>query len=415
MKKHLLFCWLLVAASSTAAAEERRDILLVFPIEARGLELSAQDLESLGDFLSSRLGEGKRFSIIPRESVRRQLDAQKAESYKSCYDTSCQIELGRELAAGFTVAAQINRIGSLCLVTASLYDLKKAATLDTASAKGDCRIDSLVAAIDKIAERLLGERTVPAQIEPQTPSPPISPTPPPPQTMASIQITSDPTGADVQVEGNLVARTPANMLLEEGRAYNVTVAKEGFAPAIRTIIPVSGATFEFKLRLSTESRRQRETDRNEWIGVDLLLGHDGKSAQFGILERFFVLKWKHFFWSILEGQVVGTIGGDSKFTTLFGGTRLGYPLYLGEQNQHQLRFGLGVGYCSRNGNDSQSGTSLNLGFCLMPVFNYIWQTGGWFHIGVGLRMLIPVVEKNDAPNIPLLFLLSVPMGWTQGI
>ena len=53
---------------------------------------------------------------------------QKKETYKSCYDQSCQIEMGRELAAEKTLATWVLKVGETCQVTATLYDLKKGTT-----------------------------------------------------------------------------------------------------------------------------------------------------------------------------------------------------------------------------------------------------------------------------------------------
>jgi len=54
--------------------------------------------------------------------------------------------VGRELAAQFSVSASISKVGSKCLITAAMYDLKKAATWRTATAKAACNADALLVA-----------------------------------------------------------------------------------------------------------------------------------------------------------------------------------------------------------------------------------------------------------------------------
>lgn len=161
----------LTAFSSTARAEEKTPppVVAVFEIENRGSPLTGDELIALTDYLGTRLGERGRFQIIPRQEIRKRLVEQKKASFKSCYDQSCQIEVGRELAAQFTVSTSISRVGRTCIITSALYDLRKAATTTTASAKGPCTADDLLAAMDQIAAKLEGGKA--ATIKPPPPKP----------------------------------------------------------------------------------------------------------------------------------------------------------------------------------------------------------------------------------------------------
>lgn len=155
------FRWWLVAAlavccSAPVAGKQPMPILAVFELENRGTALTRQEIETLTDYLGTRLGEGGRFRIVPREEIRKRLAAQKKETYKTCYDRSCQIDIGHELSAQFTLSASIGKIGSSCILTAALFDLRKAATERTATAKSSCDTDHLLAALDEIIAKLQG-------------------------------------------------------------------------------------------------------------------------------------------------------------------------------------------------------------------------------------------------------------------
>lgn len=167
--KSFLALLLLVPATGLAGTGQPASVVAVFTIESRIDTLSRQEVETLTDFLGTKLGEGGRLLIIPRQEIRRRLQGQKKNSYKNCYDQSCQIELGRELAAQYSVAASIGRVGSQCLVTAALYDLKKAATEATATARSGCDADSLLGAVEKVAAKLSAGKGTgePAQLPPQ--------------------------------------------------------------------------------------------------------------------------------------------------------------------------------------------------------------------------------------------------------
>jgi hypothetical protein len=190
MRAHLLGFILasLLLAGTGRAQEAKPSVVAVFRIENRGSPLTDQELVSLTDYLGTRLGERGQYRIIPRDEIRARLTAEKKKSFKECVDQSCQIEIGRELAAEFTVSSTIGRVGKLCLITASIYDLRKAATAKTATAKGPCQVEDLVNAIEEVADKLQGERIAQKPRPERGPEPTKTPTytPPPPVTYQKV-------------------------------------------------------------------------------------------------------------------------------------------------------------------------------------------------------------------------------------
>jgi len=156
------FSAILIAAAlllpAAAQAAERRPIVAVFDVEAKGIKLSVSLLERLSDYLSSRLAETGRYMVIPRDDLKKRLLGQKSKSYKQCYDRSCQIEMGREMAADKTIATRVIKFGSRCMLTSTLYDLKKAATEIAATVKGKCGEEELVSSLDKVVDKLSGKK-----------------------------------------------------------------------------------------------------------------------------------------------------------------------------------------------------------------------------------------------------------------
>ena len=130
--------------------EVRGAYVAVFDIQDKSKALSKMELDSLTDYLATKVAENGLFHVIPREEIRKRLLGAKKKSYKNCYDQSCQIEIGREIAAQKTLSVNIAPIGSSCIVTAALYDLKKAATDATATTRGKCGTDALLAQIEEI-------------------------------------------------------------------------------------------------------------------------------------------------------------------------------------------------------------------------------------------------------------------------
>ena len=131
------------------SAEPGPPITAVFNVEVKGVRLGPDVGERLADYLGGRLAATGRYQVVPRDQLRARLVEQKKSSYKACFEQSCQIELGKELAAQKTVSTQVIRLGSQCKVTLTLYDLARAATEGGAYASGPCTEDGIVASLDE--------------------------------------------------------------------------------------------------------------------------------------------------------------------------------------------------------------------------------------------------------------------------
>ncbi|MBN2498828.1 MAG: hypothetical protein JXR96_29825 [Deltaproteobacteria bacterium] len=125
-------------APAPARAAEGAPIVAVFDLERKGVELRRAALDRLTDLLTSRLAASGAFRLVPRQQITERLAAQKRESYRPCYDESCQVEIGRELAAGKSLAARVLKVGSGCVLTLNLYDLRTATLERASSVEGGC-------------------------------------------------------------------------------------------------------------------------------------------------------------------------------------------------------------------------------------------------------------------------------------
>ena len=145
-------------AAPAARAERPAPVVAVFEIEdaRKKKALGADELGQISAYLGSRLGEGGVFRVVPREQIRDALLAQKSTSYKSCYDQSCQIELGKALAAEKTLATSVTQLGSTCAVSSNLYDLRTEVVERSATSKGACDVDGLVASLEAVVQKLSG-------------------------------------------------------------------------------------------------------------------------------------------------------------------------------------------------------------------------------------------------------------------
>jgi len=118
-----------------------RLIIAVMDVADKSGELDGDLLIGLTDYFRARLVSSGRYSVVDksRQAEARQkmiLDA-KAESYKPCYDRTCQIPLGQALAADSVLSGSIARIGSKYIVKAELIDLAREVTVAGGLAKCD--------------------------------------------------------------------------------------------------------------------------------------------------------------------------------------------------------------------------------------------------------------------------------------
>src|SRR5688572_10181461 len=104
----------LAALLALVPAAPDKSVIAVFEIIDVTARFTPIELEQLTDYFTTSLAKTSVFEVVPKASVKEALDKQKAESYKACYDESCQIEIGRELAAQKSVVTRIIQVGTRC-------------------------------------------------------------------------------------------------------------------------------------------------------------------------------------------------------------------------------------------------------------------------------------------------------------
>lgn len=108
----------------------------------------------LAGYLATRLAERIGYRVVPPEQVRARLLQEKQQSFRACYDSSCQIELGRALAAQKTVATRVLRAGEVCALTTTFYDLGTETTERATSVRTRCEPDALLLGVDQVVAQL---------------------------------------------------------------------------------------------------------------------------------------------------------------------------------------------------------------------------------------------------------------------
>ena len=139
---------------SPASAEGKKKIVAVFDIENRGAHLRRAALRILSDYLADRLAATGAYKVVPRDQLKKRLVAQRKRSYKKCFAQSCQIEIGKDLAAQKSLATKVMKIADTCVLTSTLFDLRTSTTDRGATARGKCDGKGVMASIDQVVAKL---------------------------------------------------------------------------------------------------------------------------------------------------------------------------------------------------------------------------------------------------------------------
>lgn len=125
----------------------------VFDVESRAPRVSPALAEKLTGYLRAQLAvRGKQ--LLPTPALEHALSSAAARSHRACYDQSCQIEIGREIAAEKVLTTRIHNLEASCSIASMEVDLTRLLIDRAAVWTGDCDETSLADGLDAIAEEL---------------------------------------------------------------------------------------------------------------------------------------------------------------------------------------------------------------------------------------------------------------------
>lgn len=93
-----------------------------------------------------------------RAAMKEVILEEKKQTYDVCYDESCQIPLGKALAASHILRTKVARFGDACVLNGELIDLTSEVTVAAASARGDCSDEGFLEASQRLTQDLIGGR-----------------------------------------------------------------------------------------------------------------------------------------------------------------------------------------------------------------------------------------------------------------
>jgi hypothetical protein len=146
------------ALKSLVSREDRAGIVAVMPLDVGAYtEIGEETQLSLTDQLRVFLGM-RGLRVIDRGMQERALEDmlkdEQARSYAPCVDESCQVPLGRALAATHILRSTIARFGRTCSTSAELIDLSAEVTVRAASVRSGCADEALLEATERLVAEL---------------------------------------------------------------------------------------------------------------------------------------------------------------------------------------------------------------------------------------------------------------------
>ncbi len=367
-----LFCFpliisLLVVFSGKASALEK-PVVAVFDIETQLVKLSAPVLNGMSDYLASLLAESGVFQVVPRSELKKRLLNQKAESYKNCYEQTCQIALGRELAAGKSLSTQIFRLGGGCKLSMSLFDLKRAATEAATTTSGQCDEKGLVSLLDVAVKQLV------RKLDPNT------------------KKSSNYLPAAVAAEGNRTNDDVTDTDITAEHKIKQGVSEEALKSGKYAVDIIS-------------------VELHSGVGTDIDEGQEGMTSApvlptWGAALRMLTYKWKYYRWTMLCGAGGATFK-EAAHNYWYVTTDPAFNLFLDWFDHHQLTLGLGIGVGVFKVKDYYNNYLENVAFVMTPGLRYIYRFEAGFSVGGGFQAAMFFPGNHNNISVVNSFLLSV--------
>ncbi|MBI4816421.1 MAG: hypothetical protein HY791_09185 [Deltaproteobacteria bacterium] len=211
------------------------------PSVAFAFRASGPVTESLANTLSEHLwfqllSSGER--LVARSAQVADAAHVRAQSYSTCFDASCQIEIGKSLSAAWSIAPEIIEDGQKCRVELRSRLVREAGEIDRhAESAGACTPEGLAESVKDAARAL-------SWLSPECDNDPTSP-------KGLVRIASEPS-AVVRFRGRVIGKTPLDNL--ELPAGCVVLRLENTSEGVsgeRRLRVVSGKKMFYSFALTT--------------------------------------------------------------------------------------------------------------------------------------------------------------------
>jgi formylglycine-generating enzyme required for sulfatase activity len=154
----------LVCLTLALAAQEKKQKIAVMEFGDKTGKLKGDFLENAAEYLRSELAATNRYILISKErQLKEVVKLEKKESYKECYDKSCQLPLGQALSADTLVTGTITYFAGSFVIALEMIDLAKEATVKAAKAEFDGTEQGMKTAVKDLVSQLVFNKKLAAK------------------------------------------------------------------------------------------------------------------------------------------------------------------------------------------------------------------------------------------------------------
>ncbi len=153
----------LCASAKTVDAPKKKPALIVavMSIGTSGeADIKQMPLTGLTDHVRVHLG-ARGLRVVDRgqqeAALKRMVQRAKAESYRECVDVSCQIPLGKALAATHLMRSSVGRFGGQCTFNAELISLAAEVSVAAKTERSECSGEGLLDATERVTSALVDQ------------------------------------------------------------------------------------------------------------------------------------------------------------------------------------------------------------------------------------------------------------------
>jgi len=253
MRSLLVLLVLLSSFCGFAEESKEKDRLAVMDVQDKDSLFNQKTRGNITDYIFGKLAGTKLYWMIPKSdrdtALEQTIEKTRQDSRKECVDEKCQLSLVAELQANFLINTEIKKLfESTCLISIKKFDVEKRAGTDAFESKFNCTEKGAYEALDSL--NLGGKRENAAFItgkmgkleEEWNPDMAGS------GEQAVIYFESDPQGATVSIDENVVGKTPdfKSKMLASGK-HQIKMEKEGFYIETKILDLKKGTSVKFKL------------------------------------------------------------------------------------------------------------------------------------------------------------------------
>jgi len=413
MKKLVLL--LIILSFFSLYSEQAKVKLAVMDISDENELFTPKELENAAEYLRGKLASSGKFLVIAKERQKKsKTKMMKKESYKVCYDKSCQIPLGQSLSADTILTGKITFLLGQYTLTVELIDLAKEATVKAASfdfrEKGEF-LKVLSDAVKKLKnEERFVEKSPEKKITVSLAAEDKKETKKTPKKEKPVKLTDSYKSEINEVENreleieqvwkeikellmneNISNEKKIEMLSEFISKYpeNNKYIKE--VKLIKKELVKNRKTFKKRDIYDLMNKNNYRTG-TEWVSGSFVIGNYG----FGGSITFFTIRWKYFYWDILSftGQQIADYFSEDTMLSLIFKTTFGFPIFLTSDNRNELRIGTGFsgGLSNKSLPEYDSGDYAHLhSYINIPLkLSYVHHIFRHFSFEVGVTLDLPV-------------------------